>query len=161
MQIGLAKQGDHGLYAFFRDRLIVPIRDQFANIIAFGARALQEGQEPKYLNSPESVIYDKSTVLYGIDHLKSGVKDYQAIIVVEGYFDVIALQKIGLDIAVATCGTALTHDHVKTLQRYHDDIYFLFDADSAGQSATLRGLVMAYSQGVYPRIISFSKSSEK
>lgn len=68
--IGLVKQGQNEMYSFFRDRLIIPIRDQLGNIIAFGARALQAGQEPKYLNSSESTIYDKSKVLYGLDHLK-------------------------------------------------------------------------------------------
>lgn len=70
IDVGLVKQGDHGVYAFFRERLIIPIRDAMGNVIAFGARALQEGQEPKYLNSSESIIYDKSSTLYGIDHLK-------------------------------------------------------------------------------------------
>lgn len=93
MQAGLAKQWNGEIYAFFRDRLIVPIRDQLGNVIAFWARALQEWQEPKYLNSSESMIYDKSNTLYGIDHLKKGVKDHKAIIVVEGYFDVIALTR--------------------------------------------------------------------
>ena len=159
--IGLAKQGQNEMYVFFRDRLIVPIRDQLGNIIAFGARALQVGQEPKYLNSPESIIYDKSKVLYGLDHLKKGVKDHQSIVVVEGYFDVIALQVAGLDIGVATCGTSLTDSHVTTLQRYHDHRYFLFDNDNAGVQATLRGLAIAYAQGVYPKIISLAQKGVK
>ena len=159
--IGLAKQGQHEMYAFFRDRLIVPIRDQLGNTIAFGARALQPGQEPKYLNSPESIMYDKSKVLYGLDHLKKGVKDHQAIIVVEWYFDVIALQVAGLNIGVATCGTSLTDAHVTTLQRYHDHLYFLFDNDSAGIQATLRGLAIAYGQGLYPKIISLADKGVK
>lgn len=138
MQAGLAKQGNGEIYAFFRDRLIVPIRDQLGNVIAFGARALQDGQEPKYLNSSESMIYDKSNTLYGIDHLKKGVKEHKAIIVVEGYFDVIALTQAGLDIGVATCGTSLTAHHMTTLKRYDDHVYFLFDNDGAGINATLR-----------------------
>lgn len=156
VSIGLVKQGQNEMYSFFRDRLIIPIRDQLGNIIAFWARALQAGQEPKYLNSPESIIYDKSKVLYGLDHLKRGVKDHQAIIIVEGYFDVIALQAAGLDIGVATCGTSLTESHMTTLQRYHDNIVFLFDNDSAGVQATLRWLAIAYAQGVYPKIIDLN-----
>ena len=117
---------------------------------------MQAGQEPKYLNSTESMIYDKSKVLYGLDHLKQGVKDYHAIVVVEGYFDVIAMKSAGMDIAVATCGTSLTDSHMTTLQRYHDHIYFLFDNDNAGVQATLRGLTIAYGQGVYPKIIVLS-----
>lgn len=152
--IGLVKQGQNEMYSFFRDRLIIPIRDQLGNIIAFGARALQAGQEPKYLNSSESTIYDKSKVLYGLDHLKQGIKDYNAIVVVEGYFDVIAMTAAGLDIAVATCGTSLTDSHLTTLKRYHDHLYFLFDNDSAGTQATLRWLSIAYSQSSYPKIIT-------
>ena len=156
MQAWLAKKGNGEIYAFFRDRLIVPIRDQLGNVIAFWARALQEWQEPKYLNSSESMIYDKSNTLYGIDHLKNGVKDHKAIIIVEWYFDVIALKMAGLDIGVATCGTSLTPHHITTLKRYDDHIYFLFDNDNAGINATLRWLVIAYSQWVYPKIISLT-----
>lgn len=141
-------------YAFFRDRLIVPIRDQLGNVIAFGARALQSWQEPKYLNSSDSIIYDKSQTLYGIDHLKKWVKDHKAIIVVEWYFDVIALTIAGMDIGVATCGTSLTTQHITTLKRYSDNICFLFDNDNAGTTATLRWLAIAYAQGIYPKIIT-------
>jgi DNA primase len=84
------------------------------------------------------MIYDKSNTLYGIDHLKNGVKDHKAIIVVEGYFDVIALTMAGMDIGVATCGTSLTANHMTTLKRYDDHLYFLFDNDNAGINATLR-----------------------
>lgn len=156
MQAWLAKQGNGEIYAFFRDRLIVPIRDQLGNVIAFWARALQEWQEPKYLNSSESMIYDKSNTLYGIDHLKNGVKEHKAIIVVEWYFDVIALTMAGMDIGVATCGTSLTANHMTTLKRYDDHLYFLFDNDNAGINATLRWLAIAYAQNLYPKIISLT-----
>ncbi len=156
MQAWLAKQGNGEIYAFFRDRLIVPIRDQLGNVIAFWARALQEWQEPKYLNSSESMIYDKSNTLYGIDHLKNGVKEHKAIIVVEGYFDVIALTMAGMDIGVATCGTSLTANHMTTLKRYDDHLYFLFDNDNAGTSATLRWLAIAYAQNLYPKVIDLT-----
>lgn len=157
--VWLAKSGEHSVYAFFRDRLMIPIRDQFGSTIGFGARALQDWQEPKYLNSSDSVLYDKSQALYGIDQLKRGVRDHQAIIVVEWYFDVIALERAGLALGVATCGTSLTAWHVKTLQRYSDRVYFLFDADSAWQQATLRGLRVAYKEWVYPQIISLTTSN--
>lgn len=79
----MAKQGEHDYYAFFRDRLMIPIKDQLGTIIAFGARALHADQEPKYLNSPEHILYDKSKVLYGIDKIKQGVKEFGKIVVVE------------------------------------------------------------------------------
>ena len=154
----LAKQNTNDIYPFFRDRLTIPIRDQLGNVIAFGARALQKDQEPKYLNSSESIIYDKSSTLYGIDHLKQWVKEHKSIIIVEGYFDVIALQQANRENAVATCGTSLTQQHISTLKRYSDTIYFLFDNDSAGISATLRWLTIAYEQWIYPKIISLDNS---
>jgi DNA primase len=154
----LAKQWDWEVYAFFRDRLTIPIRDQLGNIIAFGARALQDGQGPKYLNSSGSIIYDKSNTLYGIDHLKAWVKEHKAIIVVEWYFDVIALTMAHIDIWVATCGTALTTNHITTLKRYTDTFYLLFDNDTAGATATLRWLAIAYGQNIYPKIISLQNS---
>ncbi len=161
VSVGLAKIHDErkDYYAFFRDRLMIPIRDQLGNVIAFWARALQDGQEPKYLNSSDSIIYDKSSTLYGIDHLKQGIKSHKAIIIVEGYFDVIALTMAGMDIGVATCGTSLTDAHLKTLQRYNDNIYFLFDNDGAGINATLRWLTIAYGQWVYPKIIDLKTIS--
>ena len=152
----LAKQNTNDVYPFFRDRLTIPIRDQLGNVIAFGARALEKDQEPKYLNSSESIIYDKSSTLYGIDHLKQWVKEHKSIIIVEGYFDVIALQQANRENAVATCGTSLTQQHISTLKRYSDTIYFLFDNDGAGTSATLRGLAIAYAQGVYPKVINLT-----
>lgn len=163
VQAGLAKvrEGTKEVYAFFRDRLTIPIRDQIGNVIAFGARALHKDQEPKYLNSSESLIYDKSNTLYGIDHLKLGIKEHKAIIVVEWYFDVIALTQGGFDIGVATCGTSLTAQHITTLKRYSDTIYFLFDNDQAGNAATLRWLAIAYAKGMYPKIISLSPNGDK
>lgn len=159
---GLAKKKEWGndIYAFFRDRLIVPIRDQLGNVIAFGARALQIGQEPKYLNSSESIIYDKSSTLYGIDRLKSGVKEHKAIIVVEGYFDAIALQQWWYDIGLATCGTSLTSQHITTIKRYTDTVYLLFDNDNAWVTATVRWLHIAYAQWIYPKIIQFHNHKE-
>ena len=161
IQIWLAKQWNGEIYAFFRDRLMVPIKDQLGNVIAFGARALQNWQEPKYLNSSESMIYDKSSTLYGIDHLKNWVKDHKSIIIVEWYFDVIALKMAGMNIGVATCGTSLTSAHMSTLKRYNDNIYFLFDNDNAGINATLRGLSIAYAQNLYPKIISLAGGIHK
>lgn len=156
LQLGLAKKWSNEIYAFFRDRLIIPIKDSLGSVIAFGARALHADQEPKYLNSAENILYDKSSTLYGIDHLKLGVKEHKSCIIVEWYFDVIALKQGGYDIGIATCGTSLTEKHITTLKRYTDTMYFLFDNDGAGTMATLRWLSIAYTQGVYPKIISLA-----
>ena len=154
IHVSLAKRGQNDeAYSFFRNRVTFPIRDSIGRIVAFGARALSPEDQPKYLNSADNPLYEKSKILYGIDILKHTIKDYKKIIVVEGYMDVIGLYRIGMPIGVATCGTALTVDHLTQLKRFSSDLFFLFDSDSAGQQATMRGLKHAYSQGIYPKII--------
>ena len=97
----------------FRHRIMIPIRDEAGNVIAFGARAIDEGQSPKYLNSPDTILYNKSRVLYGIDKAKNKMMEDDFVVIMEGYFDVISAQAAGLKNAVASCGTALTVDHVR------------------------------------------------
>lgn len=126
----------------FRDRLIIPIEDENCNIVGFGARTLEENQNPKYLNSPETIVYNKSRIIYGLSKAKSAIREQDAVIVMEGYFDVITAQINGIENAIATCGTALTKNHIKNLSRYMTKrrIYLAFDADNAGQMAIERGV---------------------
>ncbi len=151
---GLAKKNDKWLFSFFRHRLIFPIWDHMGNVIAFGARSLSEEQQPKYLNTPDTALYDKSKVLYGINYVKKNIKDFQKLIVVEWYMDVIALSVAWFPIAVATCWTSLTKQHVQQMQRYTNDVLFLFDNDEAGLQATIRWLKLAYSRDVFPRMMT-------
>ena len=125
----------------FRGRIIIPIQNEFGDFVAFGARAIEEGQSPKYLNSPDSLIYNKSKILYGLYTAKEAIKEQDSVILMEGYFDVISAQAHGIENCVASCGTALTQEHVKLLSRYTKSrkIYLSFDTDSAGQKATERG----------------------
>lgn len=125
----------------FRGRIIIPIQNEFGDFVAFGARAVEEGQSPKYLNSPDSLIYNKSKILYGLYTAKEAIKEQDSVILMEGYFDVISAQAHGIENCVASCGTALTQEHVKLLSRYTKSrkIYLSFDTDSAGQKATERG----------------------
>lgn len=125
----------------FRNRLIIPIQNEYGDFVAFGARALEEGQSPKYLNSSDSLIYNKSKLLYGLYTAKESIKEQDSVILMEGYFDVISAQAHGIENCVAACGTSLTADHVKLLSRYTKSrrIYLSFDTDSAGQKATNRG----------------------
>lgn len=137
----IKRENGNGYIDRFRNRIIIPIFDDKGNIAAFGARAIEEGQNPKYLNSPETIVYNKSNILYGLYQAKDAIKEKDAIVIMEGYFDVIAAQVNGVKNAVGTCGTALTDSHVKLISRYTQSrrIYLAFDTDRAGQSATKRG----------------------
>ncbi|GAB1817062.1 DNA primase [Herbidospora sp. RD11066] len=141
---GLAREGRRGPIDRFRGRLIWPIRDITGDVIGFGARKLLESDDgPKYLNTPESPIYHKSSVLYGVDLAKREISKRSQAVVVEGYTDVMALHLAGVPTAVATCGTSFGEDHIKVLRRIlfdqgQGEVIFTFDGDSAGQKAALR-----------------------
>jgi DNA primase len=122
----------------FRGRLLFPIFDANGDPVAFGGRILPGGEGPKYKNSSGSVIYDKSKVLYGLNWAKAEVVTSDEVVVCEGYTDVIGFAKAGISRAVATCGTALTIDHLRTLQKFARRIVLAFDADAAGQDAAAR-----------------------
>ncbi len=139
IKAGLIKEGEHGRYDFFRGRVIFPILDIQHRPIAFGARILKEDKEKKvgkYLNSPETPLFSKSKVLFGIDSAAKEMRISRTAIIVEGYTDVIMCHQYGIRNVVATLGTALTHDHVRILRRYADKAIARFDADEAGLKAT-------------------------
>lgn len=139
---GLVLKSDKGGYIDrFRNRVIIPIQNENGEFVAFGARAIEKDQNPKYLNSSDSLIYNKSRLLYGLYTAKKAIKHEDSVILMEGYFDVISSQAHGIENCVASCGTSLTPDHVKLLSRYTKSrrIYLSFDTDSAGQKATARG----------------------
>ena len=125
----------------FRNRIIIPIQNEDGEYIAFGARAVDEGQNPKYLNSADSLIYNKRKILFGLYTAKESIKEEDAVIIMEGYFDVISTQAHGIKNCVASCGTAFTQEHVRLLSRYTKSrrIYLSFDTDSAGVNATTKG----------------------
>jgi DNA primase len=143
---GLVSQGNRGVYDRFRGRLVWPIRDLGGDVIGFGARKLLEDDDgPKYLNTPETPIYKKSQVLYGIDLARKEISRNQQAVIVEGYTDVMACHLAGVPTAVATCGTSFGADHIKVLRRLlmDDDqmkgkVVFTFDGDAAGQKAAMR-----------------------
>ncbi|MEM6449852.1 MAG: DNA primase [Cyanobacteria bacterium P01_D01_bin.105] len=154
------RKGGSGYYDRFRDRLIVPIHDAQNRLIGFGGRALTDEAKPKYLNSPETELFDKGKTLYGLDKAKAAIAKQDRAIVVEGYFDVISLHAAGITCAVASLGTALNAGQVKQLLRYTESkqIVFNFDADSAGVKAAERGIGevadMAYRGDVQLRILN-------
>ena len=135
------RENNRGYIDRFRNRITIPIFDEKGNIVAFGARAIESGQNPKYLNSPDTLVYNKSNILYGLYQAKDSIKEKDSIVIMEGYFDVISAQVNGVKNAVGACGTALTENHVKLISRYTPSrkIYLAFDTDKAGQNATKRG----------------------
>lgn len=142
---GMFSEGNRGIYDRFRGRLIWPIKDIAGDTIGFGARKLYEDdQGPKYLNTPETTLYKKSQVLYGIDLAKKSIAKERQLVVVEGYTDVMACHLAGITTAVATCGTAFGTEHIKIARRLLSDdgtggeVVFCFDGDAAGQKAALR-----------------------
>ena len=143
---GLASRGQRGLIDRFRGRLVWPIRDVTGDVVGFGARRLRADDDgPKYLNTPESPLYKKSQVLYGIDLARREMAKAGQAVVVEGYTDVMACHLAGVTTAVATCGTAFGDEHVRVLRRllldsaeYAGEVIFTFDGDAAGQKAALR-----------------------
>jgi DNA primase len=145
---GLIKEGQRGPIDRFRNRLIWPIRDISGDVVGFGARKLASDTEdngPKYLNTPETPIYKKSQLLYGLDMAKKEIAKSRQVVVVEGYTDVMAAHLSGITTAVATCGTAFGDDHIRILRRllmddetFRGEVIFTFDGDAAGQKAALR-----------------------
>lgn len=140
LDAGLVVQGENSKrYDRFRDRVMFPIRNVRGEVIAFGGRIISKG-EPKYLNSPDTVLFNKSHELYGLYESQRQIRDTNQVIVVEGYMDVIALSQFGVNNVVATMGTAATEEHIKKLFRLCDDIYYCFDGDGAGKKAAWRAL---------------------
>src|SRR5699024_3999334 len=148
---GLFSEGRRGLYDRFRGRLMWPIRDMTGSTVGFGGRRLyDDDQGPKYLNSPETPIYKKSQVLYGIESAKRHIAKRRQLVVVEGYTDVMACHIAGVETAVATCGTAYGEGHIKIARRLLSDdgtpaeVIFTFDGDEAGQQAAVKAFNEAH-----------------
>ncbi|MBS5359811.1 DNA primase [Finegoldia magna] len=152
IEVGLINQDEKGnVYDKFRNRLMFPIIDIRGNVIGFGGRSLADSRA-KYMNSPQSLAYDKSKNVYGVSNLKNSTK-VGKIILVEGYMDVISLTNYGFDYAIASLGTSLTHDQAKLIKRYCKNIYICYDGDSAGQNATSRAIEIFKEQDISPNII--------
>lgn len=153
LKLGLIRKTDSGWYDLFRNRLIFPIRDAKGLVIAFAGRVL-DASLPKYINSPESPLYHKSSVLFGLDMALPTVRTENSIIIVEGYFDHLALYRAGIRNVVATCGTALTANHAGLIKRHADRVYMLFDGDSAGKKATIRTMELFLEQHIPAYVIT-------
>ncbi len=147
--LALPSKHDSGIYEFLRERLVIPIQDYKGRVIAFGGRLL-EGEGPKYLNTPESPVYQKSEVLYGLHKARGAVSRRGRILIVEGYFDVLSLQQAGFEEAVATCGTSLTAQHLKRIRPLTQDVVVLMDGDNAGLRAAERSLPLFVEARIQP-----------
>ena len=154
-ECGLVIEGDAGKrYDRFRDRIMFPILDGRGNVIGFGGRVIGQG-EPKYLNSPETPLFEKGRELYGLLQAQKSIRDIKSVVVVEGYMDVVALAQQGVENAVATLGTATTPEHVRKLTRLADRIVFCFDGDNAGRKAAWRALEASLGQVADNKLLAF------
>jgi len=155
-QIGLSLKGNKGLYDRYHGRVMFPIHNLTGRVIGFGGRILvndPEKKSPKYQNSPESEIYDKKQTLYGIYFAKNAIARQDECILVEGYFDVLRMHQIGIENVVASSGTSLTMEQIRLIKRYTKNITMLYDGDSAGIHAALRGTDMILGEGMNVRIV--------
>jgi DNA primase len=142
--------GKTGFFDLFRERLMFPIFSTMSEPIAFGGRIITQG-EPKYLNSPETPVFHKGKVLYGLSQTAKFIRAQDQVIIVEGYMDLISLYQAGIQNVVATMGTALTAEHGKMISRLTKNVVVLFDGDSAGQDASERSLPILLAAGLHPR----------
>ncbi len=152
----VVKKEDGSTYDRFRGRVIFPVHNLTGKVIAFGARMLgKDKNQPKYINSPETEIYHKSNVLYGLFQGKNAIRQFNTCYLVEGYTDVISMHQADVENVVASSGTALTEEQIKLIKRFTDNITVLFDGDAAGIKAALRGIDMILQGGMNVRVILF------
>lgn len=159
--LGLIKRKNSGggYFDLFRGRLMFTIADVHGQPIGFGGRVL-DNSLPKYINSPESPLYQKSDVLFGADLAKQSMREERSAVIVEGYFDHLALYMAGVRNVVATCGTALTKGHLQLLRRYAEKVYLLFDSDGAGRKATLRAMELLLSEQMQCFVIELPEGDD-
>jgi len=148
LRSGLIKQWEGRVGDYFRNRLMIPIARDTGAVVAFGARALEEGQVPKYLNSPETPIYTKGRTLYGLDVTKSAIRTKNYCVLVEGYFDFAQVWQAGIQAVAAICGTALTIPQIHILKRFTSKVVLSLDPDTAGQGATARSAELLVAGGL-------------
>jgi DNA primase len=161
LKTGLSLEKDGRLYDRFHSRVIFPVHSASGRIIGFGGRILtSEKNRPKYINSPESEIYNKSKTLYGIYFARNSIATKDNCYLVEGYTDVISLHQAGIENVVASSGTSLTTDQVRMIQRYTSNITILYDGDPAGIKASFRGIDMVLEQGMNVKIVLFPDNED-
>lgn len=156
VEAGVAIRNEQGnVYDRFRHRLVIPIRDGRGRTAGFGARALEKEAVPKYLNSPQGPLFDKSRLLYGLDAARRAIRETETAVIVEGYMDVLQAHQAGFSNVVAQMGTALTEDQLRQLNRYASRLILALDPDAAGLNATMRGLNVARETLDGDRVVTF------
>jgi len=162
-QAGLIKRNERSFYDRFRGRIMFPIRDSAGRVVGFSGRILPEaddGKAAKYLNSPETVVFNKSRLLYGFDLAKLAIKKFDYSVIVEGQMDIIMCHQAGFQNVVATSGTALTPEHLALLRRISNKVIMAFDADKAGFNAATKAWQLALSLGMEVKIAEFSEGKD-
>lgn len=151
--------GRQGFYDRFRNRLVFPLRDSRGTVLGFSARIIQEGQreEPKYINSPETPVFNKGSILFGLDLARKQIREANAVVLVEGEFDVLSARSAGVENVVASKGTALTEKQVVIISRLAEDVNLCFDTDLAGDAASRRGIELLDMAGVNIRVVRLGK----
>ena len=152
VDVGLIKDDDHGPQDRFWNRILFPIQNERGVPVGFGGRALSEEHQPKYLNSPATVLYDKSNILYNLDKARQSIYKEQRLLLVEGYMDVIMLCQSGIENVVASSGTALSENHARLLKRFVPEVVIVYDGDASGFQAAQRGLLRLLAEGLRVRI---------
>lgn len=148
------RKDGRGSYDRFRGRVICPVRDAAGRLVAFGGRIIAKNtDQPKYLNSPQTPVYNKSRVLFGLDQARTPMRDSGRVIIVEGYFDHLSLASAGVRNVVATCGTALTASHLRLLKGYVEEVILVFDPDAAGRAAAARSLPLFLSLDMEAKVL--------
>lgn len=162
LEAGLIKPSkrDDGFYDAFRGRLMFPIFNPSGKVIAYAGRIIGQQKAAKYINSPQTKVYNKSEVLYGINFAKNEIRKTNEVILVEGYTDVISLQQYGVDNVAASSGTSLTPQQMKLLHRYGDTITMIYDSDSAGQRAMKRGINIALREGMDVKLLELPEGED-
>ena len=156
----LPRQKGGGFYDRFRNRITFPIHAATGRPVAFGARALDPNEQAKYINSPETPVYNKSATLYGLWRNRDAIRDAGVALVVEGYMDLIALAQYDIENAVASSGTALTPDHARLLRRYAPKTILIFDGDTAGATAAMRGIGSLFEVGLEVRVVTLPEDHD-
>jgi DNA primase len=153
---GLVRKRNEGTGFFdaFRGRLMFPIHNESGKVIAFGGRAMNDEDQPKYLNSPETPIYKKTSTLYNLHRAREAVRRSGRVVLVEGYMDVIGVYAAGVNDVVASCGTALTNGQVRTMHRHADTVVVNFDPDTAGANATEKAIQLLLDEGLHVRVVA-------
>ncbi len=158
-RLGIIRKGEHGWYDLLHHRLVFPIRDTQGQPIGFAGRVL-DNSLPKYINSPESPIYHKSNVLFGIDLALREIRQNGTAIIVEGYFDHLTLHSAGIRNVLATCGTALTDGHINLLKKHAQRVCLLFDGDNAGRKATVKAMELCLEQSMPVYVINLPQGED-